>query len=152
MSRTSLQFKWIIFQFCGMDEATELGETIRNFAKWCNASTKVISEIKLLTRDFINHKNWFPQKNMTTVTRECSKNWPSSTVSNFNSYIKTAKNKTETSKYSNQFNSREVHEYYSSVNAENNFHWNKLQWPVSAVWHLSLLLKTEVKLYQNCQF
>ena len=25
---TSLQFKWIIFKFCGIVEATELGETV----------------------------------------------------------------------------------------------------------------------------
>ena len=28
-----LQFNWIIFQFCGMDKAIELGETVQNLTK-----------------------------------------------------------------------------------------------------------------------
>ena len=33
LSLTSLQFKCIIFHFCGMGEAIELGETVRNLKK-----------------------------------------------------------------------------------------------------------------------
>ena len=62
MNLISLQFKWINFQFCGIGEATELGETVQNFTKWCNLSTKVISKTKLLTRGSLNHKNSFLQK------------------------------------------------------------------------------------------
>ena len=29
----SLQFKWIIFQFCGISKTTELGETVQNLTK-----------------------------------------------------------------------------------------------------------------------
>ena len=35
----------------------------------------------------------------------------------------------------------EEHEHDSSLNVKNNLHWNKLQWPVSAVFHLSIFLK-----------
>lgn len=33
LSVTSLQFKWIIVQYCGMGEATDLGERIKNLTK-----------------------------------------------------------------------------------------------------------------------
>ena len=33
LSVTSLQFKWIIVQYCGMCEATDLGERIKNLTK-----------------------------------------------------------------------------------------------------------------------
>ena len=35
----------------------------------------------------------------------------------------------------------EEHEHDSSLNVKNNLHWNKLQWPVSAVFYLSIFLK-----------
>ena len=56
LSLTTLQFKCIIFQFCGMGEAMKLGETIQNLTKSCHISTKVISRTKLLVRYFINSK------------------------------------------------------------------------------------------------
>ena len=31
--KTDLQFKWINFQFCGMGEATEFSEIIKNLTK-----------------------------------------------------------------------------------------------------------------------
>ena len=68
--KTDLQFKWINFQFCGMGEATEFSEIIKNLTKWCNVSTNVISKTKLLTRDFINHKNQSLQKAWLSVIQE----------------------------------------------------------------------------------
>ena len=56
LSLTSLQFKCIIFHFCGMGEAIELGETVQNLTKSCNILPKVISRTKLLVRYFINSK------------------------------------------------------------------------------------------------
>ena len=52
----------------------------------------------------------------------------------------------------NQLNSHEEYEGYSSVNVKNDFLWNKLQWPVSVVFHFSFFFEIEVKLYQNCSF
>ena len=57
MSLPSLQFKWITFEYCGIGEAIELGETVPNLAQWYYVSTKVISKTKMLTRDFSNHRN-----------------------------------------------------------------------------------------------
>ena len=111
-----------------MDEVAELAETIQNLTKWCNISSKVILKTKLLMRDFMNRKNSC-QKTWLLVTQENKKiqknftdiccnglPWPS---------LQWNSSETERSKYWNQLNSHEEREYYSSVNVENNFHWNK---------------------------
>ena len=54
----SLQFRWLVFfLFCDVSDTIEMGETVQSLTRWCNVSTKVILRTKLLTRDFINHKN-----------------------------------------------------------------------------------------------
>ena len=55
LSLTCLQFKCIIFHFCGMGEAIELGETVQNLTKSCHISTKVISRLVLMP--YINQSN-----------------------------------------------------------------------------------------------
>ena len=45
--------------------------------------------------------------------------------------------------------SREKHEYYSSLNTKNNFHWNKLQWPVSTVFHFSFFFTLKLNYSQT---
>ena len=41
LNQISLQFKWILFQFCRIGKTTELGEAAQNLTKRCNISTKV---------------------------------------------------------------------------------------------------------------
>ena len=50
MSLISLKFKYIILQFFGFSEVSELRKTIQNLTKRCNVSTKIISKATLLTR------------------------------------------------------------------------------------------------------
>ena len=48
-----LQFKWNIFQFCGMSEAIDLDETVQDDVMYQPKYLKT----KMLTRNFINGKN-----------------------------------------------------------------------------------------------
>ena len=122
-----------------MGKAIELGKIVQNLTKWYNVSTKVISKTKLLMRDFINRKSYFAQKHDHKSFKNVKKlqrnrlQWPARPSPISIPILKVQWNgiKIGTSKSQNQLNSRKEYEYYSSVNVENNFHWNKLQWPIS---------------------
>ena len=128
-----------MFQFFCMSKATELGETVQKLTRWCNVSTKVISGNKLLTRDFINRKKRIPENFRKKF------HWSKSAVCNFNSYIQTAM------KWHLNWKAKHMNRLTMNINVENNFHWNKLQRSVSAVFHFSFLLKIKSKLYLKIQ-
>ena len=92
LSLTSLQFTQIFVQFCGMDELTELEETIQNLAKRCKVTTTInFTKLNCRLEVFSIAKNNSHKKHECQSCK-CSKKfhrnklpWPILAVFNFTS-------------------------------------------------------------------